>query len=104
MDLLEAIKLRHSVRSFINKKIEGETLKQLQQIITEYNKESNLNIQLHLNEPTAFTGFLAKYGNFKNVKNYITIVSKKNNNSEEKCGYYGEKIVLKSVQLGLNTC
>ena len=42
------------------------------------------------------------YGKFKNVKNYIAIVGSKND--QEKAGYYGEKIVLKCQEFGLNTC
>ena len=38
-------------------------------------------------------------------QNYIAIVGKKNDTEvEEKAGYYGEKIVLKAQELGLNTC
>jgi nitroreductase len=32
------------------------------------------------------------------------MVGPKNNELAEKCGYYGEKIVLKAQELGLNTC
>jgi hypothetical protein len=104
MDLLEAINLRHSVRSYTDKKIEGETLDQLTKTVDECNSESGLNIQLCLNEPEAFSGLMAKYGRFKNVKNYIALVGKNDNQLEEKTGYYGEKIVIKAQQLGLNTC
>jgi len=104
MDLLQAMKNRHSVRSYTDKKIEGETKEQLRQIIDECNRKSGLNIQLCLNEPEAFGSMMARYGKFKNVKNYIALVGKKDNDFEEKCGYYGEKIVLKAQQLGLNTC
>ena len=45
---------------------------------------------------------MAHYGKFENVKNYIAIVG--NKNDQEKAGYYGEKIVLKCPELGLNTC
>jgi len=104
MDLLEAIKSRHSVRSYTDKKIEGETLTQLRQTVDECNQKSGLNIQLCLNEPNAFTGMMARYGKFQNVKNYVALIGKKDNSLEEKCGYYGEAVVLKAQQLGLNTC
>ena len=32
------------------------------------------------------------------------MIGKKGHNLEEKCGYYGERLVLKAQQLGLNTC
>ena len=104
MDLQEAIKARHSVRAYIDKPIEGEVLEQLQQTIAECNQESGLNIQLCLNEPQAFSGRMAHYGKFKNARNYIALVGKKADALAEKCGYYGEKIVLKATQLGLHSC
>ena len=105
MDLKEAIKKRHSVRRYTDEKIEGEIEKELREEIGSCNKESGLNIQLCLNEEKAFNeGILAKVTSFKNVKNYIAIVGKKSEDLDEKIGYYGEKIVLKATQLGLNTC
>ncbi|MDR0503591.1 MAG: hypothetical protein LBH16_09770 [Treponema sp.] len=104
MDLIEAVKARHSVRSYTDKKIEGETLEQLKKTIDECNSVSGLNIQLCLNEPDAFSCFMARYGKFKNVKNYIALIGKTGSQLEEKTGYYGEMIALKAQQLGLNTC
>ncbi len=104
MDLLDAIKARHSVRSFTGAKIEGETEKQLRLAVEECNRDSGLNIQLCLNEPRAFDSMMARYGKFKNVKNYVALVGKPGEGFEEKCGYYGEKIVLRAMQLGLNSC
>ena len=45
---------------------------------------------------------MAHYGKFTNVGNYIAIVG--NKSDQEKAGYYGEKIVLKCQEMGLNTC
>jgi nitroreductase len=87
MDILEAINLRHSVRGYTDKKIDGETLDQLKNTVDECNSESGLNIQLCLNEPEAFSGFMAKSGRFTNVKNYIALVGKKDGRLEEKAGY-----------------
>lgn len=104
MDLLEAIKTRHSVRSYTDKKIDGEILDQLKKTVDECNSNNGLNIQISLNEPEAFSSFMARYGKFKNVKNYIALIGEKNSQLEEKIGYYGEKVALKAQQLGLNTC
>lgn len=104
MNLLESIKARHAVRSYTEKKIEGEVLQQLQDVVASCNQESGLHIQLCLNEPKAFTSMMARLGKFKNVRNYIALVGKDGDSLDEKCGYYGEKIVLKATQLGLNTC
>lgn len=104
MTHLEAMEQRHSVRSYTDRKIEGEVLAQLRRTVDECNRDSGLHIQLCTDEPKAFTGMMAKYGKFKNVKNYIALVGKKGAELDEKCGYYGEKIALEAQCLGLNTC
>lgn len=100
MDLLEAIKQRHSVRQYLEKPIEKDIIEQLNTEIEKCNLESGLHLQLIVDEPKAFDTFLAHYGLFKGVKNYIAVVG----NDEEACGYYGEHLVLLCQQLGLNTC
>lgn len=104
MELMEAIKQRHSVRQYTDKKIEANIIAELQKEIDSCNKEGGLNIQLVTNEPKAFDGFMAHYGKFSGVRNYIALIGKNNSKLDELCGYYGERIVLKAQQLGLNTC
>lgn len=104
MDLMEAIKMRHSVRSYTDCQIESATERQLRQTVAVCNEESGLNIQLILNEPQAFGGRKAHYGKFRNVRNYLALVGRPGPDFQEKCGYFGEKIVLQATQLGLNTC
>lgn len=104
MDLKEAMKNRHSVRSYQDRKIEGAVKDELLSFIEQCNKESGLHMQLVLDEPKAFDCFMAHYGKFSGVKNYIAMIGRKDTSLEEKCGYYGEKVVLKAQQLGLNTC
>lgn len=102
--MMEVMKKRHSVRSYTDKKIDQKTKESLLEVIKTCNKEGNLHIQLCTDEPKAFNGLMAHYGKFKNVKNYIAIVGKKAEDLQERCGYYGEKVVLKAAELGLNTC
>ena len=104
MNLTEAMKIRHSVRQYENKPLEAEVISALQAEIADCNKESGLHIQLVTNEPKAFDGFMAHYGKFSGVKNYIALIGKKDSALDEKCGYFGERLVLKAQQLGLNTC
>lgn len=104
MNLTEAMEQRHSVRSYNDKKIEGEVKEKLEQEIKECNKESGLHLQLVLNEPKAFDGFMAHYGKFSGVANYIAMIGPKGKDLDEKVGYYGERLVLYAQQLGLNTC
>lgn len=104
MDMQKLINERHSVRSYKDDKIEGETLEKLTGFIEECNRDSGLNIQLVLNEPEAFNSGIAHYGKFQNVKNYLVLAGKKSKDLKEKAGYYGEKLVLFAQGLGLNTC
>lgn len=104
MDIFETMKTRHSVRTYNNRKIESDVAKELQMLIDQCNKDSGLHIQLCLDEPNAFDGFMAHYGKFNNVRNYIALIGKKAKDLDEKIGYYGEKIVLKATELGLGTC
>lgn len=104
MDLMEAMKARHSVRQYMDKSLEKKAVEELQAEIDACNQESGLHIQLVRNEPKAFDGFMAHYGKFSGVTNYIAMIGKKGPDLEEKCGYYGERLVLKAQQMGLNTC
>lgn len=102
MTIMEAMQARHAVRSFTDRKIDTETKTVLVTIIYKCNAESGLNIQLVCDEPKAFDGMMAHYGNFKNCRNYLAIAGKPG--SEEAVGYYGEKVVLTAQALGLNSC
>lgn len=104
MEVLEAMEKRHSVRAYTDRKIEGEVKAKLQSFLEACNRESGLHLQLVTDEPKAFDGFMAHYGKFSGVKNYIALVGKKRADLDEQCGYYGEKAVLYAQQLGLNTC
>lgn len=104
MDILKAMRERHSVRAYTDRAIEGETLLRLQKLIDRANADSGLHIQLVLNEPKAFNSRMAHYGKFSGVKNYIALIGKRGKELDEKCGYYGERIVLSAQTLGLNTC
>lgn len=104
MELAEAIKTRHSVRQYKNKPLEENVCIELQKEVDMCNQEGNLHIQLITNEPKAFDGFMAHYGKFRGVTSYFALIGKKTADLEEKCGYYGERLVLKAQQLGLNTC
>lgn len=104
MEILEAMQERHSVRNYSDKKLDAEIIAALNEEIANCNAEGDLNIQLVCDEPKAFSGFMAHYGKFSGVNNYIALIGKKCKNLDEKCGYYGERIALKAQMLGLNTC
>ena len=102
MDNMELMKARHSVRRFLDKPFDKETIKALQTEIDACNKESGLHIQLITNEPEAFQAGKPSYGQFKGCKNYLALVGAKG--KDEEVGYYGERIVLKALELGVSSC
>ena len=104
MEIMESVKNRHSVRRYLKKEIPQEIREKLSAYILEINEMSNLNVQVIYDDPSCFASPMAKYGKFLNADNYICMIGVKADDLEEKCGYYGEKIVLKAQELGLNTC
>lgn len=104
MELKKAMLQRHSVRQYEERSLNQGVKEALQKEIEACNKESGLHIQLVVDEPKAFDSFMAHYGKFSGVTNYIALVGRKGDKLEELCGYYGERLVLKAQQLGLNTC
>ena len=104
MNLLEAMQARHSVRQYREEALRKEDAALLREEIEACNAESGLHIQLVCGEPKAFSGLLARYGKFSGVTNYIALVGKKGPDLSETCGYFGERIVLRAQQIGLNTC
>ena len=59
MDLMEAMRARHSVRQYTDRAIADDADQALEKKIRQCNKEGGLHFQLVLNEPKAFDGFMA---------------------------------------------
>ena len=104
MELIDAVKARHSVRKYTDKPIGADKAAALQDAIARFNREGGLNIQLVLEEPKAFSAGVWKYGQFSGVRNYLVMAGPKGKEAEEKVGYYGEALVLLAQTLGLNSC
>lgn len=105
LDILDLMKARHSVRRYTDEALPESAIKKIEKKIEKINEESGLDFKLVVNEPEAFGGLLPKYGSFRNVHNYIICAGDKTmKDFEEKCGYYGEELVLLVQSLGLNSC
>lgn len=104
MDIFEIMQARHSVRQYTAQPIEKEKRAVLDEAVKSINKAADLNIQIIYDEPKCFDSFMAHYGKFSGVQNYIALVGKKSAKLDETLGYYGEQLVLKAQELGLNTC
>ena len=104
MNILEAMEARHSVRQYEPRPLAEDVIAALEAEIHACNEEGGLHIQLVKNEPKAFDCFMAHYGKFTGVTNYIALVGPKGKVLDEKCGYYGQRLALKAQMLGLNSC
>ena len=105
MDIMEAINIRSSRRTYTDQVIEAPKVDKLRKLIAQLNQESGLNLQLYTNNGEAFSGLKMSYGLFKNVKNYVALIGNTNDpDLLEKVGYYGEKVVLEATRLDLGTC
>ena len=103
-EILKLMETRHSVRQYLDKTIPADIRKELDTYASKLNAESGLHIQIIYDEEKCFSSTLAHYGRFENCRNYIVMAGKKAADLDERCGYYGELLVLKAQDLGLNTC
>ncbi|MBO6054794.1 MAG: nitroreductase [Oscillospiraceae bacterium] len=103
-DIMELMRARHSVRQYLDKTIPADIREQLDAYAAELNQQGDLHMQIIYDEPACFRSGLAKYGKFENCSNYIAMVGRKGADLDERCGYYGELLVLRAQELGLNTC
>lgn len=104
MEALELMKQRHSVRQYKPRAIEPEKRAALNDLCSELNQKAELSIQIVYDESNCFDSFMAHYGKFSGVHNYIALIGKKSPKLEETLGRCGEQLVLKAQELGLNTC
>lgn len=77
MDIVAIMKERHSVRQYKNQVIDHSKREEINAFVNAINAESKLAIQVFYDEPKCFDSFIAHYGKFENVKNYIAIVANK---------------------------
>lgn len=104
MDEYEAARQRHTVRHYTDQPISEEHVKAINSAIAEINSEGNLNAVLVLDEPKAFNTIPLRMIGFSNAVNYIAMIGPVDDTLNERCGYYGERLVLLAQSLGLRTC
>lgn len=104
MTEIEAIRERHSVRSYQNRKIEAEKAAKLNELIARCNQEGNLNLQLLEDAGGTFSRMLNRFMGLGSAPSVIACIGPDDATLDERIGYYGQKIVLYAQMLGLNTC
>lgn len=104
MTELEAIRQRHSVRAYLDRKIEQEKIEALGALIREANGAGNLHLQLIADAGKTFHRLLNRAMGLGSAPGVIACVGTDDDTLEERIGYYGERIVLAAQAMGLNTC
>ena len=99
-----AIDRRISNRRFTGVSPDENQIEKLKELVSVYNEESGLSMQLIIGDTAPFDGKQAS-GMFQGSAGYLAFVGKTNDPDRmEKEGYYGEKFVLEAVSMGLGTC
>ena len=104
MTELKAIQTRHAVRKYTTKPLSPSIIDEIKKEIDQCNRLGRLHFQLITENEDAFKSLIPSFGRFKNVKNYIALVVKKQEDDYVECGYYGAYLMIKSQQAGLNSC
>ena len=73
MDIVAIIKERHSVRQYQNQVIDHSKREEINAFVNAINAESKLAIQVFYDEPKCFDSFMANYGKFEILNNFIAI-------------------------------
>lgn len=102
MTIKEAMKERHMVRKYVDKKIPEDLVSKLNERIEENNKKYDLSIKLMLDNDKAVNSII-KLLLAKGVKNYIILAGNNIDDLAEKLGYSSADIMLYAQTLGLNT-
>jgi nitroreductase len=107
MNSIESIKLRKSSRTFLPVNIREPQRQQLLEFISENHKGlfyEDFNFQFIEHDPSDDRKMKNDYGLIVNHRNYLLAVVKDNADARLSYGYLMEKIVLKAVSLGIDSC
>ncbi|MBQ3338591.1 MAG: nitroreductase family protein [Atopobiaceae bacterium] len=104
MDIMQAIDTRISCRAYDGREVEAEKLDQLEACIAECNAAANVRMALMRPADGGADLRLAKAMFAGQPSTYIAYVSATDEESRDRLGYYGEKVILLATQLGLGTC
>ncbi|GAB6109712.1 nitroreductase family protein [Fusibacter bizertensis] len=105
LDDFEAIETRTSRRNYASQRIDTDLIEHFNERIIDYNHDSGLTISFLEDGSKAFNGITKSYGMFKGVRSLIVLKGPISDvYLKEKCGYFGELLVLEATKLGLGTC
>ncbi len=101
----EAIAARISRRSYLPVPLDSDQIASIEVLVAEANSAGGLALALVADRPDLFGGFRKTYGLLTGVRNFLVLAGPEDDpEAAEKCGYYGERIVLELTKRGLGTC
>lgn len=102
--LIDAVNIRTSIRSYDPDPIDDDTARQLDMTIDAVNMLADAHIQLVRDQPAVFADANAS-GHLNNAANYLAVVGPKDDDgARERAGFYTERVVLAATLRGLGTC
>lgn len=96
-EYIKAINMRRSRRTYRSKPLKPEIMDVIRSMVDAVNQESGLNFKFIEDATPAFRIFGGKFS-------MIAVCGENSQKARERCGYYGESIVLQCVYHGLGTC
>jgi len=102
----QAIFVRRSRRSFIDRLPEDEKLERLEKICREFRPFVGARAEFLRNSPEkVFKGIVGGYGKITGAPYYVAFIGSPGSpNVIEGIGYTGERVILEATSLGLGTC
>lgn len=105
MTLIDAAAVRASCRKFLTRPLSSAQREQLEKAVEQCVRRSGLRVRLICGEPEVFDAFPKSRSRIQGAGSYLLMAGPAGDGDlEEKCGYYGEELVLTAVSMGLGTC
>lgn len=99
---LALLRARHSVRVYSGQKISNDVRESIIGEVDVLKGLSGLDIVICFDDSGPFEGLIPKLSGFRGVHNYLLLAGREN--LEERVGYFGERLLLHLLSLGLKTC
>lgn len=98
-NLIEFLESRHSVREYVDHRIEDDKRVEITDLVDEINREHGTHFEVFFDKPEAFKSIIARH-TIKGCQNIIVFY----HHDPVEAGYYSAKIMLKLHEMGLSSC
>lgn len=102
MDMKEAMRQRHMVRTYTDKPLPADIVRLLKARMKEDNEKYGVSIELKTEDASAFNA-VVRWILAKGVRNFFIMAGNDTPGLEERLGYCGADLMLYAQTLGLNT-